>query len=113
MKLTRMYLSAFLALSLIGASALANDEGFKKRHPRRAEVNGRMKNQQKRIGEGIENGKINPGEAQKLEGEEKAIKQEERADVKANGGYLTKKEQRKLNKEENGVSKEIYEDKHN
>jgi len=81
--------------------------------PRVKEVNQRTRNQQKRIGEGLESGKISAGEAAKLEKQEAAIKRQERADRAAHNGHLTKAEQRDLNHELNQTSKEIYQDKHN
>jgi len=52
------------------------------------------------------------GEAPKLDGEEAKIKAQEQADAKANGGHITKGEQRQLNREENAESRQIYEEKH-
>jgi len=81
--------------------------------PRIKEVNQRTRKQQKRIGEGIESGKISAGEATKLEKQEAAIKRQEHADRAAHNGHLTKAEQRDLNRELNHTSKEIHQDKHN
>lgn len=86
---------------------------FSRHHPRRAEVNHREQNQQERIANGIQTGRLNPTEAARLENEESALKRQERQDVRANGGYLTKHQQRQLNQEENGLSHEIYQDMHN
>jgi hypothetical protein len=111
MKHTKIQVMSFLALAvLMGSSSSFAD--FKQRHPRRYEVNQREKNQQRRIASGIASGKMSAQQAQHIEGQEAAIKSQEVADVKANGGYLTKPEQRQLNRELNGVSKEIYTDKH-
>jgi len=87
--------------------------GFAQRHPRRAEVNGRFRHQQGRIANGVTTGRLNAGEAANLEGQEAAIKHQERSEVRANGGFLTKGQQRQLNQEQNGLSHEIYQDKHN
>jgi hypothetical protein len=76
-------------------------------------VNHREHNQQERIANGIATGQLNPGEAAHLEREEAALKRQERTEVRANGGYLTKGQQRQLNHEENALSHEIYRDKHN
>jgi len=106
-----------LTISLFAVASHAADEAsapagsFKKKHPRRAQVNEREKNQQKQIGNEIKNGDINAKQGAKLEGEEAKIKKEERADVKANGGSLTKAEQRKINRQENHVEKQIQADK--
>ena len=104
-----MSLTAALCLSTVSPASA----GFAQRHPRRAEVNHRFRHQQGRIATGIATGRLNAGEATHLEGEEAAIKQQERSEVRTNGGYLTKRQQRQLNREQNGVSREIYQDKHN
>jgi len=75
-------------------------------------VNARERNQQRRIANGLKSGKMTAQQAAHIEGQEAAIKKQEVSEVKANGGYLTKPEQRQLNRELNGVSKEIYADKH-
>jgi hypothetical protein len=95
--------------------ALAGNQGgnFAQRHPRRAQVNKREQRQQNRIANGIKSGKLTPAEAAQLEKQEAAIKAQERSEVKANGGHLTKDQQKQLNQELNQQSKEIYKDKHN
>ena len=53
------------------------------------EINERQRNQQKRIGEGVENGSLTPGETAHLEKQEAAIHHEVKTERKANGGTLT------------------------
>ena len=102
--------SVFALLSLCYHTASA--ETFAEKHPRRAEVDRRERNQQKRIANGLKSGKLSAAQASKIEGQEAAIDREKRQDVKANGGYLTKGQQQQINQQQNGVSKEIYNDKH-
>lgn len=85
---------------------------FAKEHPRRNEVNKRVRHQRKRIAKDEASGKITPQEAQQLRANDNAIKQQEHADVKANGGYITKGEQKQLNQEENANSKLIKDEAH-
>lgn len=73
----------------------------------------RKENQQDRIGNGIKSGELTPVEASKLETKEAAINGETKADRAANGGKLTSAEKQKVNKQQNQVSKQIYQDKHN
>ena len=47
-----------------------------------------------------------------LRANDRAIKQQEHADVKANGGYLTGAQQKQLNQEENANSQLIHDEKH-
>jgi hypothetical protein len=76
------------------------------------EVGKRAENQQDRIGQGLNNGQLNAGQAAHLEQREAAINQEVKTDRQANGGYLTKQEKAQVNQQQNHVSKQIYKDKH-
>ena len=81
-------------------------------HPRVNEVNAREQNQQDRIANGERNGTMTPGQAAHVEHQEQHIENQEKADMAAHNGHLTKREQKQLNKEQNKTSKEIYRDKH-
>ena len=76
------------------------------------EVNQRQRNQQKRIGEGVENGSLTPAETARLEKQEAAIHHEVKTERKANGGTLTPQERRQVNRQQNRESKRIYRQKH-
>lgn len=91
------------ALLLSGASAVLADN----------EVNERQRNQQERIGKGVENGALTAGETAHLEKQEAGINNEVRQDRKANGGKLTAQEHRHINRQQNRESARIYRDKHN
>jgi hypothetical protein len=77
------------------------------------EVNQRERNQQERIGQGVESGSLTAGETSHLEKQESGINQEVRQDRKANGGTLTAQEHRQVNRQQNRESRRIYRDKHN
>jgi hypothetical protein len=77
------------------------------------EVNQRERNQQERIGQGVESGSLTAGETAHLEKQEAGINHEVRQDRKANGGTLTAQERRQVNRQQNRESKRIYKDKHN
>lgn len=76
------------------------------------EINERQRNQQKRIGEGVENGSLTAGEAARLEKQERAIHHEVKTERQANGGSLTAQERRQVNRQQNRESKRIYKQKH-
>ncbi len=101
--------ACFCLLTALPASA----SSFAQRHPRRAEVNHRERDQQQRIANGIRNGSLSPSEVRQLESEESAVNRQERGEVRANGGYLTHSQDHQLNQELNGISRDIYQDKHN
>ena len=110
--------AVLFSLCLLSPAAFAgkgNPHGgkkFEKNHPRRNEVNQRVANQRQRINQGVKNGTMTKGQARRDRRQLDQMKQQEHADVKANGGHLTKQEQRQFNREENGESGKIYDQKH-
>jgi hypothetical protein len=107
---TKLVVMAAVAAFLSSGIAQAGD--FVKNHPRRAQVNARLENQNERIKEGVKNGQLSKDQAQQLHAEDHAIRDQERADAAEHGGHITKGEQRQLNREENAASKQIYSEKH-
>ncbi|MGZ3692676.1 MAG: hypothetical protein ACXWQO_00280 [Bdellovibrionota bacterium] len=105
----KLHVLCLTVISVITFSAEAGAAGGN--HPRRTEVLNRDSRLQNRTDRAAKNGKINQDQANKLEGEEGAIKKEEEADAAANGGHITKKQQRHLNREENRVGHELRQDK--
>jgi hypothetical protein len=106
---------AGLALATFALAGTASAQHYDKHHhhhPRINEVNGRLDNQNRRINRGINHGQLNGAEAGQLHSEDESIHSQEMQDAAANGGHLTKSEQHQFNKEENGVSKQIYDDRH-
>ena len=86
-------------------------EDFSKKHPRRTEVNKRVRNQEKRINAGVKTGEITADEAKTDRQNLRNIKKEERAEVKVNGGHLTQDQTKNLNQELNVNSQKIQEEK--
>jgi hypothetical protein len=108
-KATPFLIAAFL---LASTGAFAQETQWQKDHPRRAEVNGRLANQNGRIQQGEKNGQLTPGQAKQLHKEDRNIRKEERRMAAKDGGHITKKDQAKLNRQENKVSKQIHAEKH-
>ena len=73
----------------------------------------RKENQQDRIANGVKSGQLTPGKTANLEKKEAAINKETSADRAANGGKLTPAEKAQVNQQQNKLSKQIYNDKHN
>jgi len=73
----------------------------------------RKENQQDRIAQGVKSGQLTAGETANLESKEAAVNGETRADRAANGGKLTTAEKQQVNQQQNQLSKQIYNDKHN
>ena len=110
MKAIRTVLMAGVVAVTLGAlvaPALADETKWQKDHPRREQVNNRLKNQNKRIRQERKEGEITKAQAQQLHSEDHAIRQEERTMASTNGGHITKAEQKSLNQQENQVSKQI------
>ena len=74
-------------------------------------VTKRQLNQQRRIGQGVKSGELTKGETRKLETEEAKIQAEKKM-AKADG-KVTPAERKKLRRDENKSSKDIYRMKHN
>jgi hypothetical protein len=75
-------------------------------------VNGRRFNQQGRIANGIATGRMNAGQASRIEGREANVNHEIHNDRQANGGRLTPQEHEQVNRQQNNMSRTIYDDKH-
>jgi hypothetical protein len=78
-----------------------------------SEVGQRAENQQDRIAQGVGSGQLTAGETSNLESKEVSINQEVRADRSLNGGKLTGQEKAIVNGQQNNLSGQIYNDKHN
>ena len=78
-----------------------------------SEVGQRRENQQDRIAQGVQSGQLTAGETSRLENREAAINQEVRTDRSLNGGKLTNQERAIVNQQQNKMSNQIYNDKHN
>lgn len=76
------------------------------------EVGQRQENQQNRIAQGIQSGKLNAGQTVRLEKGESGINHEVAADRAANGGKLTGAQEAQVNRQQNKMSGKIYRAKH-
>jgi hypothetical protein len=105
--LKSLLLTASLAAALGAASASSAETAWGQHHPRRAEVNHRLANQERRIRHEVRTGHLTRGQARHLRAEDRGIRGQERYDASRDGGHITRVEQRRLNREENGVSRQI------
>jgi hypothetical protein len=99
----RMILTIVTAGLMVGATGIASAD----------DIQQRKENQQDRIGNGIKNGSLTPGETVNLEKKEGRLNHEIHRDRVQNGGNLTNKEKARINRQQNGLSRQIYRDKHN
>jgi hypothetical protein len=108
-RMAKKFLSiAATAVLFAGVSATASaDDTWQKDHPRRAEVNGRLDNQNARIHQDVKDGMLTKGQAQTLHRDDHQIRSEERDMASQNGSHISKSEQHVLNQQENAVSSQI------
>jgi hypothetical protein len=76
-------------------------------------VGQRRENQQDRIANGVKSGQLTPSETGKLEKQQQGINKQVASDRKANGGTLNAAQKKQVNKEQNQASRNIYKKKHN
>jgi len=100
-------LSTLALVALIGLSLNSDAQGWAAKHPRRAQVNSRLNNQNKRIKNEVKEGDLSTTQAAALHKDDHQIRKEERAMASQNGGHITSQEQKTLNQQENAVSKKI------
>ncbi|MBU6451193.1 MAG: hypothetical protein KGS72_05420 [Cyanobacteria bacterium REEB67] len=98
---------ATLLGTFISAEAPASAQNWAARHPRRTEVRRRDNNINRRINNN--RGNLD-GHYGQLKAEDRGIQRQSRAEARANGGHLTRGEQRQLNHEENRVNNQIQRD---
>jgi hypothetical protein len=92
------------ALGLLAAAALPASAG---------EVYNRVDRQQARIEQGVRNGSLTSSEYNRLENRLSRINAQRTADLRADGGTLTRAQRIQLNRELNHDSNHIWFDKHN
>ena len=96
---------AAVGLALIApAPAIAN---WHSSHPRRAEVNARLRNLDRRVGQERREGDLTNAQARYMRHEDKSIRQEERDMARYDNGHITKAEKHVLNQQENALSRQI------
>ncbi|HEY9684324.1 MAG TPA: hypothetical protein V6C89_00135 [Drouetiella sp.] len=103
----RVVLGSLLALALCSSLSPSFARGWGQQHPRRAEVLGRDNNINNRLN--ADRGNLG-GNYGRLKSEDRAIRAQEQADARLNGGYITKGEQHQLNREENHLNNQIRRD---
>jgi hypothetical protein len=76
-------------------------------------IGDRKTDQQDRIANGVQDGQLTAGETKNLETKEAGINQEERTMRSDDDGHLTAADKTKINNQQNHLSNQIYDDKHN
>ncbi|HME33720.1 MAG TPA: hypothetical protein VKF84_00685 [Candidatus Sulfotelmatobacter sp.] len=76
-------------------------------------INQRKENQQDRIANGVKSGELTAGETANLEKKESDLNHEEKDMRSLDNGKLTAADKTTLNQQQNKLSNQIYQDKHN
>ena len=100
-------LAAIAALALSFAGTASAQTNWNATHPRRAEVNHRLANQDHRIHQEVREGEMSHAEAAKLHRDDHQIRQEERDMASQDRSHITRPEDYALNQQENHVSRQI------
>lgn len=99
--------TAVLALAALSPSPARADNAWQKHHPRREQLNNRLARQNGRIHREVREGEMSHAQAARLHRADRRIHRTERRMASRNGGYVTKAQQRRLNRRENHVSRRI------
>ena len=101
--------SALVLLVAIGALVAIPQQA---QADRTTQINNRLENQSGRIQRGKGKHKMNAGQQTAADERDYRIEAQEQAMRAKHGGNLTKQDQRRLNRELNGNSRRIHNDKH-
>ena len=104
---------ALAALMASGSTFAQQPQPATQPAPKEGSVNDRRQDQQQRIANGVQSGQFTAGETKNLESREANLNREIRDDRTANGGKLTPQEHQQINRQQNNLSRSIYNDKHN
>ncbi len=103
--------AGLLAGAFLSAGPSFATTGWQRHHPRRVEVNSRLRYQNHRIDAGLRDHQLTRSEAQQLRTEDRSVRYQERVDAAGHDTHLTKAEQQQLNHEQNGISRQIHTDR--
>ena len=107
-KFSAIAAASALVFGMAASNSAMAETAWQKSHPRRAEVNHRLANQNRRIHNKVEDGQMSHAQAAQLHKDDHQVRQEERDMASQNGSHITKPEDRALNQQENAVSQDIH-----
>ena len=104
-----LFSGMFLATSMLPSFAQWGNgsKRFDRLHPRRHEVLRRTNNIDRSLYK--DKGHLG-GNFNNLKQQDKSIRQQEQADAKANGGYITPQQKQQFNQEENSLRQQVNQD---
>jgi hypothetical protein len=113
MNTAKLILSGAALIALSVPAAFAQSAAPSTTPPTGQSIQDRKENQQDRIAQGINSGQLTAGETKNLETKEAGLNNEERTMRSEDDGHLTSADKTKLTNQQNKLSNNIYNDKHN
>lgn len=108
MKTSRIAIIACSLAAVVGLGTAASAETrWQRHHPRQHEVLHRAHHQIARVNRERREGEITGAQARADRAVDRGIIRQDHADARANGGYITRGQQRQINAEENAQSRTI------
>ena len=109
MNIKRSLLAGALALTAaVSLAGVASAETpWQSHHPRQEEVLGRVQHQRHLIRQEVRRGELSRYESRRMLHRVNRIGREDHRDARLNGGYITRGEQHRLNRQENHVRGDI------
>jgi len=111
MKAMRFILGTAILTAMVMPAAFAQSTSTNDTTP--PTIQQRKENQQDRIANGVQDDQLTAGETKNLENKEANLNSEERTMRADDNGHLTAADRTKINNQQNTLSKDIYNDKHN
>jgi hypothetical protein len=99
--------SAAVVLAAFAAPPVSADTAWQAHHPRREQVNNRLARQNWRIHREVREGEMTRGQAARLRRADWRTRMAERRMARRNGGFITRRQQLRLNRRENHISRRI------
>ena len=110
MRITKIILQSAALIATVMPAAFAQQAAPNVDPPT---INQRKENQQDRIANGVQSGQLTARETSNLENKESALNHEEHGMRAADNGHLTAGDRATLNHQQNKLSRQIYNKKHN
>ncbi len=94
-------------LAAFAASPARADTAWQTHHPRREQVNNRLVRQNQRIHQQVREGELTRAQAARLHRADRRTRLAERRMARRNGGFITRRQQARLNHRESKISHRI------
>lgn len=94
-------------MAVIAIAPAHVDTAWQTHHPRREQVNNRLARQNQRIHQQVREGELTRAQAARLHQADWRTRRAERRTARRNGGFITHRQQARLNRRETRISRRI------